>query len=210
MFTACGGKKVEVQKLGEYDLIVQNDKFGLKWDGYTVLEPEYEKITEQDGYVLALSNGYTTLVSRGTVVLTEKIEEITPTEVADYSVIRVSDGVYLWKNGSSIARGKFDEVAVKTSETCGDFAFCRDSNGWGVINPNVSLAPRKYEKVYIAASSNKFAVLVYNKNDGWEIYNDQGVTEGRRYDTPPKVLERRLRGFNTSAPYGILKVDWTL
>ena len=66
--------------------------------------------------------------------------------------------------------------------------------------------------VLMADSQNKdtHAVLVYTKKNGWSMHDKGGVTDGVKYDTTSKVLEKQLKKFDTSAPYGVLEVDWKL
>lgn len=211
MFTSCGEKKAESKKIGEYDLVEQGGKLGVNYDGYVVLAPEYDEISEQYSSLFAKkSDGTTTIIARRSEVLTAKIDNISPTIDPEYFVIGTAGKVYLWKKGSGYLRGPFNDVVLVASENNGTFVFCSDDNGWGVMNFTASMAPRNYEKVYIADGNKTHAVLVYSKASGWAMYDNVGVTDGVRYDTPSKTLEQQLKKFDTSAPYGVLRVDWPL
>lgn len=206
-FTSCE-KKAEVKKLGEYELTEKADKLGIKLNGVTVLEPVYDEISmdSDHGCIIAKQDKETTLVVNGHTVFTGEIQDIRPAETAGYYVISTPKGLSLWKGGTAYSIGAFDEIAMK-----GEIVFLKSEDGWGATFTNHEpIAPRRFEKVYVAKNSKTHAVLVYTKKNGWSMHDSGGVTDGVRYDTPSKVLEKQLKNFDTSKPYGVIDVSWNL
>ena len=206
-FTSCD-KKAEVKKLGEYELTEKADKFGIKLDGGTVLDPVYDEITENSEYgcVMAKLGKETTIVVNGHHVFTGEIVSINAASTADYYVIETPKGLYLWKKGTSYNIGAFKSIAMN-----GEIVFFESDEGWGATFTNHEpIAPRRFEKVYVVKNKSTHAVLVYTKKTGWTMHDKGGVTDGVRYDTPSKVLEKQLKNFDTSKPYGVLDVNWDL
>ncbi|MBQ8481503.1 MAG: hypothetical protein IJ532_03110 [Alphaproteobacteria bacterium] len=206
-FTSCD-KKAEVKKLGEYELIEKGDKLGLKLNGYTVLDPVYDEITENSDYscVLAKKDKETTFVVGEHSVFTGEVIGITSAATAGYYVVATPKGLYLWKSGTAYSIGAFNSIAMS-----GEIVFFESDEGWGAtFTDHTPIAPRRFEKVYVVRNKDTHAVLVYTKKNGWAMYDKGGVTDGVRYDTPSKVLEKQLKGFDTSKPYGVLDVNWNL
>jgi len=194
--------------LGEYELTEKADKFGIKFNGVTVLDPVYDEITENSDYgcIMAKKDKETTIVVNGYTVFTGEISVITAAATPGYYVIATPKGLYLWKSGSSYNIGAFDAIAMHD-----EIVFFKSEEGWGAtFTDHTPIAPRRFEKVYVAKNKDTHAVLVYTKKAGWSMYNKDGVTDGVKYDTPSKVLEKQLKKFDTSAPYGVLEIDWKL
>ncbi len=205
--TSCD-KKAEVKKLGEYELTEKADKLGLKLNGATVLDPVYDEISQNSDYdcVLAKKDNETTFVVNGHTVFTGEVKDIRPAETAGYYVISTPKGLNLWKSGTAYSIGAFDEIVMN-----GEIVFFKSEEGWGATFTNHEpIAPRRFEKVYVAKNSKTHAVLVYTKKNGWSMHDSGGVTDGVRYDTPSKVLEKQLKNFDTSKPYGVIDVNWDL
>ena len=206
-FTSCG-QKAEPKMLGEYELTEQGDKLGLKMNGYTVLEPVYDEITQNSDYacVVAKKDKETTLVVGEHTAFTGEVTSIRAAETSGYYIIATPDGLYLWQAGTSKTIGRFDEIAMRDN-----IVVFKSEDGWGAAFTDHSpIAPRRFEKVYVVKNKDTHAVLVYTKKGGWSMHDKGGVTDGVKYDTTSKVLEKQLKKFDTSAPYGVLDVDWKL
>lgn len=203
--TSCG-QKAEVKKVGEFELTEQQGKLGLKSpDGYIILEPLYDEITENEEYdcIVATNGDETTFLVDGHEAFRGVIKNISP--LGDYQLITTPDGQYLWKPGTNYCIGAFEEIGVLKKAI-----FLKSSDGWGGAFENHNpIAPRRFEKVYIVENGKTYAIVVKDKN-GWHMYDKGGVTDGVQYDTPSKDLERELKKFDTTKPYGFLTVDWPL
>ena len=209
-FVSCGGK-AQPKMLGEYELTEQNGKFGLKLNGSTILSTDYSEITEQPEYkaIFARNGAGTTILAAGTTPIVEaKIEKIEQSGTPDYVYVHAGErGTYLWKIGTSSTFGPFTDIKLSDGVV---FLESSDHN-WGATTLDLhGLAPRAFEKVYVAKNKDTFAVLVYTQKNGWAMYNKDGVSNGVKYDTSSKVLEKQLKKFDTSKPCGILEVDWKL
>ena len=209
-FVSCGGN-AEVKKIGEYELFGKDGKFGLKQNGSTVLSADYKEITERTEYkaIFAEGGGGTTILAGGSTPIVEaKIASIDPTDNPEYVYVRTGErGTYLWKIGTSSTFGPmFDIVLAK------GFVFMEGfDHNWGATTLDLhGLAPRSFEKVYVVMNKEKSAVLVYDKKNGWAMYNQDGVSNGEKYNTSSKVLEKQLKKFDTSKPCGVFEVDWKL
>lgn len=207
-YVSCGNK-AEVKKLGQYELFEQDGKFGLKQGGAKVLDAVYDEITAQPDYqaIFAKKGAETAILVAGTTPIEATIESINPTEVPEYVYVRAGErGVYLWKIGTSSTIGPMADIVL----TDGIVFMESFEHSWGATTLDFhGLAPRNFEKVYVVKNKDKFAVLVYDKK-GWALYNSEGVSNGVKYDTSSKVLEKQLKKFDTSTPCGILEVDWKL
>lgn len=206
-FTACG-KKAEPKKLGKYELVEQNDKLGLKLGESTVLECVYDEIIESEPYKCIFANkGHeTTIVVNGYSVFNGELGSIEPAETEGYYKIATPDGIYLWKAETAYVIGSFEDIVMVD-----EIAFLKSADGWGATFTNyIPIAPRRFEKVYVMKNKDTHAVLVYTKKDGWAMYDKDGVSDGLKYDTPSKVLEKQLKKFDTSEPCGVLITDWAL
>lgn len=208
-FTSCGSKS-EPKMVGEYELFEQDGKFGLKQGGAKVLDAVYDEITAQPDYqaVFAKKGAETTILVAGTTPIEAAIESINPTEVPEYVYVRAGErGTYLWKIGTSSTIGPFADIVL----TDGIVFLKSAENTWGATTLDFhGLAPRNFEKVYIVKNKDKSAVLVYDKKNGWAMYNQDGVSNGEKYNASSKVLEKQLKKFDVSEPCGILEVDWKL
>lgn len=203
---SCEQKEPEM--LGEYELSEHNGLLGLKLNGSTVLEPLYDEISMSDEYpcVMAKKSGETTLVVGEHVAFTGVVDSVKVAETDGYFVISTPEGKYLWKGGTNDVLGHFNDIAMDN-----DIVFFKSDEGWGAAFLNhTPIAPRRFEKVYVAKNKDTHAVLVYDKKNGWSMHDKGGFTEGRKYDTSSKVLEKQLKKFDISRPYGVLEVDWKL
>ena len=210
-FTFVSCSKTEPKMLGEYELTEQDGKFGLKLNGSTVVSTEYSEITEQPEYkaIFARNDAGTTILAAGTTPIVEaEIEKIEQSGTPDYVYVHAGErGIYLWKIGTSSTFGPFADIKLSDGVV---FLESSDHN-WGATTLDLhGLAPRNFEKVYVAKNKDTFAVLVYTAKTGWAMYNKDGVSNGVKYDTSSKVLEKQLKKFDTSKPCGILEVDWKL
>ena len=208
-FVSCNGK-AEVKKVGEYELFQQDGKFGLKLNGVTELPPVYSEISEKTEYkaIFAQNDEGTTILAAGTTPIADaKIEAIEPTDAPEYVYVRTSErGVYLWKIGTSSTIGPMADIVL----TEGIVFMESFEHSWGATTLDFhGLAPRAFEKVYVLKNGDKIAVLVYDKK-GWTMYDSDGVSNGVKYDTSSKVLEKQLKKFDVSKPFGVLEVDWKL
>lgn len=209
-FVSCGNK-AETKKIGEYELFEKDGKFGLKLEGATVLSADYSEITEKPEYkaVFAQNGAGTTILAAGTTPLVEvAIEKIEQSGTPDYVYVHAGQrGTYLWKIGTSSTFGPFSDIRLNDGIV---FLEGFDHN-WGATTLDLhGLAPRNFEKVYIVKNKDAYAVLVYTKKAGWAMYDKDGVSNGSKYDTPSKALEKQLKKFDTSEPCGVLEVDWKL
>ena len=210
-FVSCGNN-AEVKKIGEYELFNgQDGKFGLKLNGVNILSADYDEITEKPEYkaIFAQNGSGTAILAGGTTpIIKAKIASIDPSGDPDYVYVRTDDrGTYLWKIGTSVTIGPFADIILTDG-----FVFLESSeHAWGATTLDLhGLAPRSFEKVYVVKNADQYAVLVYNKKNGWSMYNKDGVSNGVKYNTSSKVLEKQLKKFDTSKPCGVLDVDWKL
>lgn len=206
-FTACN-QKTETEKIGEYELIEQGGKFGLKLDGFTVLSPVYDDIREIEAYqcIFAQKDAETTIVVNGNAIFTGEINLIKNASTVGYYTIATPKGKYLWKAQSSYIIGAFEDIVMD-----GDIAFLKSAEGWGAtFTDHTPIAPRRFEKVYVVNNGNTHAVLVYTTKKGWALYDKDGVSDGLKYDIPSKELEKQLTKFDISKPYGVLETNWNL
>lgn len=206
-FVSCSTKKAEPKKLGEYELIEQNGKMGITLNGSTVLAPEYDNITlDSENGVTAKKGKETTFVYGSYVVFSGEINDLRHAETRGYKVITAREGKYLFKPNSSYCIGAFEDIAMN-----GNIIFFKGEDGWGATHVgSTPIAPRRFEKVYVVKNKTTEGVLVYSKKDGWSMHDKGGYSDGVKYDTPSKVLEKQLKKYDTSKPYGILEVDWDL
>lgn len=206
-FTACD-KKTEPKKLGEYELIEQGGKFGLMLDGFNVLSPVYDDIQEVEVYkcIFAKKDNETTIVVNGSEIFTGELKQIKNAATEGYYTIDTPKAKYLWKAQSSYIIGPFEDIVMN-----GDIAFLKSAEGWGATFTNHNpIAPRRFEKVYVVKNKKTHAVLVYTTKNGWILYDKDGVSDGVRYDIPSKELEKQLKNFDVSKPYGVLEAEWDL
>lgn len=206
LVTSC--EKKEAVKLGDCELTEANGKFGLKYEGGTVLSPEFEEITlDKAGVFLAVKGGETTIVEGALHIqlFTDKVEAIVPAGEGFYYVKAVGKRNYLFKGSSTW--GPFDEIILQDNYT-----FLQEDGKWGVasVKPRIGLAPRNFSKVYIVKNKSTFAVLV-NDGKAWKMFDNDGVSEGAAYDLSSKELEKELSKIKLPAlPVGVIDVNWDL
>jgi hypothetical protein len=208
VFSSCNGKK-EVQKVGQYELLEQNGKFGLKDStGHVVLAAEYDKITERPGWyaVVAEKGNLSSIVVNGYVVADQlEITSFEPIDDTDFIYIKCPNSVRIWKKGTSSLVGPFSDIKL-----IDDILFLNDEGKWGAATvDHVGLAPRKFDKIIIAKNDKTFAVLVKDAK-GWSMFDKDGVSNGVRYDTPSKVLEKQIKPLNIDGDIAVVKVNWPL
>ncbi|MBR1825357.1 MAG: hypothetical protein IJ770_02090 [Alphaproteobacteria bacterium] len=210
LFISCDSKK-EVKKVGAYELTEVNGKFGLKDStGHVVLAPEYGEIIDKPGYqaVFAKSHGgLTTIVAGGyTPIVEAKIDSIVPTGTEKYAYVYCNQrGVYLWHFGASSAIGPFTDLRLIE-----DIVFLNTDGKWGAATlDHNGLAPRKFDRVIVVKTDKTMAVLVKDAK-GWAMFDKDGVTDGKPYDTPAKVLEKQVKSLNVEGDVAVVKVGWKL
>ena len=206
-FVSCG-EKAQPKMLGEYELIEQNGKFGLKLGEIKVLDPVYEEITLSEEYscVVAKKDKETSLIVDGHLVFSGEIEAIKNADTPGYFIISTPNGVHLWQGGTGNIIGRFEEVSMSDN-----IVFFKSEDGWGAAFADHSpIAPHRFEKVYVAKNKDTHAVLVYDKKTGWAMYDKGGVTDGVKYSTSSKALKKQLKKFDTSKPCGVIEVNWKL
>ena len=205
VFTSCDQKK-EAQKIGDYELSEQNGKFGLKEGTHAILAPEYDKIeaiTEYDA-ILAVKDNETTVVAKGYAAFSAIIDSIAPAE-GDFFYVYSPGKVRLWQKGTSNVVGPFTDVRL-----FGDIVFLNDDGKWGAATTaHNGLAPRKFDKIFIVKNGDKLAVLVKDKS-GWAMYDKDGVTDGQRYNTSSKALEKQIKALKLTGDVGVVEVKWQL
>lgn len=205
VFTSCDQKK-EVKKIGEYELTEQNDKFGLKDGTHVLLDPEYDKIAEAPEYaaIFAEKGNETTVVSNGYAAFSAVIDSIVPA-TGDFFYVYSPDKMRLWQKGTSYVVGPFTGVKL-----IDNIVFLNDDGKWGAATTDhTGLAPRKFDKVFIVKNGTDTAVLVKDKS-GWMLYDKDGVSDGQRYDIPPKTLEKQVKSLKLTGDVGIIGVKWAL
>lgn len=206
--TSCGKKQQNVM-LGDCELTEANGKFGLKYEGGTVLSPEFEEITlDKAGVFLAVKGGETTIVEGALHIqlFTDKVEAVVPADQPGFYYVKAANNRnYLFKGSSTW--GPFEEIILQDNYT-----FLRTDGKWGVasVAPRVGLAPRNYTKVYIVKNKSTFAVLVYNGKT-WQMFDDKGVIDGAQYEISAKELNRQMKKAKfPEVPVGVVEVDWNL
>ena len=206
--TSCGKKQQNVM-LGDCELTEANGKFGLKYEGRTVLSPEFEEITlDKAGVFLAVKGGETTIVEGALHIqlFTDKVEAIVPADQPGFYYVKAANNRnYLFKGTSTW--GPFEEIILQDNYT-----FLQTDGKWGVasVAPRVGLAPRYFTKVYIVKNKSTFAVLVYNGKT-WQMFDDKGVIDGAQYEISAKELNRQMKKAKfPEIPVGVVEVDWNL
>jgi len=205
VFVSCDQKK-ELQKIGEYELSEKDGKFGLKEGSHTILEPDYDKIEAASGYdaIFAVKGDETTVVAKGYAAFSAVIDSIAPAE-GDFFYIYSPGKVRLWLKGTSSVIGPFTDVRL-----IGNIVFLNDEGKWGATTTDHNgLAPRSFDKIFIVKNGDKLAVLVKDKS-GWAMYNKDGVSNGLRYNTSSKVLEKQIKALKLSGDIGVVEVKWQL
>ncbi|MBQ9034475.1 MAG: hypothetical protein IJ099_00750 [Alphaproteobacteria bacterium] len=206
LVTSC--EKKEAVKLGDCELTEANGKFGLKYEGQTLLYPEFERITLEAGMYMAVKDGETTVLegTSHSQLLTDKIESIVPAEQKGFYYIKAANNRnYLFKGTSTW--GPFEEIILQDNYT-----FLRTDGKWGVasVAPRIGLAPRNYTKVYIVKNKSTFAVLVYDGKT-WQMFDDKGVIDGAQYEISAKELNRQMKKAKfPEISVGVVEVDWKL
>ena len=208
VFCSCEGKK-EAVKVGPYEQTEANGKFGIKDSvGSTVLAPEYDKLEWKAGWntLIAAKGDLSTIVVNGSVVADDlKISGFEPVGEDGYIYIKSDSKVRLWKAGTAYLIGPFDNIQL-----IDDIVFLNDGGSWGAATlDHNGVAPRKYEKIIVVKNDKTRAVLVKDKS-GWAMFDQDGVSDGVRYDTPSKVLEKQIKSLNIEGDIAVVKVSWPL
>ena len=208
MLISCDSKK-EVKKVGPYELTEVNGKFGLNDSlGQIVLVPEFDNVEWNSdwGAVLADNESLITVVVNGSVVADAlKVSGFEPIDGTDYVYILTDDGIRLWKKKTSFVLGPFMDICL-----IDDIVFMNTDGKWGAATINQKgLAPRMFDKIYVVKNDKTFAILVKNAK-GWEMFNSGGVTDGLRYNTSSKVLEKQIKALNIAEDVAVVRVDWNL
>lgn len=208
VFTSCDGAKKEAQKIGEYELTENAGKLGLKDGSHIILDAKYDKITDAPSYkaIFAEKGDLTTIVSNGYVVLEDiDITAFEPTGNPDYVYVKSASAVRLWQPGTSYVVGPFADIKL-----IDNIVFLNDDGKWGAATTDHNgLAPRKFDKLFIVKNGDKMAVLVKDKS-GWALYDQNGVSDGQRYDTSSKVLDKQVKALKLSDDIGVIDVKWAL
>lgn len=209
LVTSCEEKKVVM--LGDCELTEANGKFGLRFEGLTILSNDFTeiKLDEQAHVYLATrEGGLVSFVDAKThsTLFSDYIEGISPANTPDFFYVKTADNkTYLVKG--STTWGPFETIILQDN-----YVFMQDNGKWGVasISPRVGLAPRNYVKIYIVKNKSTFAVLV-NDGEAWKMFDDDGVTNGAAYDLSSKILEREIGKITLpEASIGVLDVAWDL
>ena len=207
VFISCESKK-EAQKIGEYELLENNGKFGLKDGSHVILNAEYDEISEVADYkaIFAKKDAETTVVINGYVLFAAPIDSIVPTDEAEFVYIYSSGTVRLWQKGTSYIVGPFTDVRLMD-----DIVFLNEEGKWGAATTNrTGLAPRKFDKIFVVKNKDKLAVVVKDASSGWAMYDQDGVSDGMRYNTSSKQLERELKKLKLVGDIGVVEVTWPL
>jgi len=214
VFCSCDSKK-EAVKVGPYEQTEVNGKFGIKdADGHVVLAPEYDKLEWRADWdaLIADKGDLSTIVVNGSVVLDGvDVSSFEPVEGTEYVYIKSfsesAEGsvVRLWKVKSSYLIGPFNDIKL-----IGDIVFMNTNGDWGAATlDHNGLAPRKYERIIIVKTDKTRAVLVKDKS-GWAMFDKDGVSDGVRYDTPSKVLEKQIKQLGVDGEIAVVDVNWNL
>ena len=210
VLTSCDTKK-ETKKLGSYELVETNGLFGLKDStGRTILSPEFLEIKEMPQYkaVFAKKEGdLTTIVTKTYMVLDDvKLSSLEPTGNPDYVYIKgEANKNWLWRLESSYCVGPFEDIRLIE-----DIVFLKDDGKWGAATlDHTGLAPRTFERVIVVKNDKTRAVLVKDAK-GWAMYDQNGVSDGVRYDSSSKELEKQVKTLNVAEDVVVTKVNWPL
>lgn len=207
-FSSCSN--TEKKKLGSYELTESNGKFGLKSEGGSVvLAPEFDEIVEDtvNKAVFAKTGDLTSIVVQSSVIASGiKIESVEPAESnAEYAYIKADGKKMLWRIGSSSTFGPFEDVKL-----IDDIVFMLQDGKWGAATTDLrGLAPRRFDRVIVVKNDPHMAVLVKDAK-GWEMFDGEGVSNGQRYDTSSKVLEKQIKALKCDDAIAVKKVDWKL
>ncbi len=208
MFTSCTSK--EVKKVGEYELTEANGKVGLKNEGGSVvLAPEFDEIENKEEYkaVFAKQGDLTSIVVNSSVVASGiNIESVDACEDnAEYAYIKADGKKMLWKIGSSSTYGPFEDIKL-----IDDIVFMLQDGKWGAATLDLrGLAPRKFDRVLIVKNDPHMAVLVKDAK-GWSMFDADGVSNGQRYDTNAKTLDKQVKALKCDDAIAVVKVNWKL
>lgn len=206
--TSCSN--AEKKKLGSYELTESNGKFGLKSEGGSVvLAPEFDEIVEDtvNKAVFAKTGDLTSIVVQSSVIASGiKIESVEPVEGnAEYAYIHADGKVLLWKIGTSSTFGPFEDVKL-----IDDIVFMSQDGKWGAATTDLrGLAPRRFDRVIVVKNDPHMAVLVKDAK-GWEMFDAEGVSNGQRYDTSSKVLEKQIKALKCDGTIAVVSVNWKL
>ena len=209
VLTSCDKK--ETKKLGSYELVETKGLFGLKDStGYTILSPEFKEIKEMPEYKAVFAekeDGLTTIVTKSYTVLDDvKISSLEPTGNPDYVYIK-GEGNKMWllQLETSYCIGPFPEIRLVY-----DIVFLKDDGKWGAATlDHTGLAPRTFERVIVVKNDKTRAVLVKDAK-GWAMYDQDGVSDGVRYDSSSKELEKQVKTLNVAEDVVVTKVNWPL
>lgn len=212
MLSSCDNVKKSGEKVGDCELFEQDGLQGLKDStGQVVLAPKYAKIEEVAAYKAIFAttepDGATTILIGGYPAVEDVvIDSIVPTNLPEYVYIHSQKtGVYLWKTGTSSVIGPFTDIKL-----IDDIVFLNADGLWGAATlQHQGLAPRKFDKLYIVKNGSTLAVVAYDKN-GYAMYDKEGVSDGVRYDTSSKELERELKKLDVTGDIAVIKVTWPL
>ncbi|MBO6281914.1 MAG: hypothetical protein J6N49_05230 [Alphaproteobacteria bacterium] len=211
VLSSCDDKKSEM-KVGAYTLFEQNGLLGLKDSiGQVVLLPKFTKIEENSEYndaVIATTGpaGEATILVGGYPIIEGiVIDSIKHSDVPEYAFIYSKGGIHLWEVGKTSVTGPFTDIKITD-----DVIFLNSAGKWGAVTTqHHGLAPRKFDKLFIVKNGSMSAVVTYDK-DGYVMYDKDGVSEGVRYDTSSKELERELKKLNVTGEIGVINVNWPL
>ncbi len=207
-FTSCSNK--EVKKVGDYELTEANGKYGLKSEGGSVvLAPEFDEIVEDtvNKAVFAKTGDLTSIVVNSSVIASGiNIEAVEPVVGnTEYAYIKADGKKMLWKIGTSSTFGPFEDIKL-----IDDIVFMCQEGKWGAATIDLrGLAPRKFERVLIVKNDPHMAVLVKDAK-GWQMFDADGVSNGQRYDTNSKTLDKQVKALKCDDAIAVLKVNWKL
>lgn len=209
VLVSCDSKK-EVIKVGPYEQTEAEGKFGIKDStGRVVLAPEFDKLEWKAGWnaLIADKGGLKTIVVNS-FVIAESLDAPTfePIDGTEYLYVKCPDSsVYLWKAKAPYFIGPFNDIRL-----IDDIVFLNADGKWGAATlDHNGLAPRKYERIIIVKTDKTRAVLVKDK-DGWAMFDKDGVSDGQCYDTPSKVLEKKIKTLGVEGEIAVVNVNWNL
>lgn len=205
VFVACSEKPTA--KLGQYDLEEKDGKFGLKEGKRVIFDTKYDKIYEDAAHkaIVAVNGDESTFLVDGRKVIDDmKLDSIVDIN-ADFVYLYSKNGISLWKLGTSYVVGPFENLKL-----IDNIIFLFEEGKWGAATTEGDgLAPRSFNKIFVVKNGEKMAVLVKDKT-GWAMYTKEGVSDGKRYNTPSRQLEKKLKKLNVTGDFGVYNVKWPL
>jgi hypothetical protein len=221
VFVSCNSKQ-EAKKIGSFELVEQDGKFGLNDSlGTTVLPVAFVEITENSDYDGALfakdEFGLTTIIAGTTSVISnEAIDSIVSAGVPDYVYIYCTNNrSYLWHVGSTDLFGPFADVKlvdgiVFTNKAVIVSGSASSKYYWGAETINhKELAPCEYEKIIVVKNGDAMAVLVKDLKT-WKMFDQDGVSGGKAYKKSSREIERQIKKLNFAGDIGVISVTWKL